>query len=136
MDENEEAKRLPKATSQGWEGGTLQLRWQLKDFTPRADLALLLEEPLVLEAAQKLAEVVTASEEDPRFLKGKSARELQLLRNTPAALLGYTFKDASLRKYFEEQPWYVARADHDPKWLSSSDQKFMAAVKAAEAEVK
>lgn len=129
-----EERRLPAATSQGWAGGTYQMRWQLKDFTPKADLELLLQEPLVVEARQALQAAMDKAAEDPKFLRSMSTVELQRLRNLPAALLGYPFKDEALRRHFEGQPWYAARSDYAPQWLDAAEQKFMAAIKAVEAE--
>jgi hypothetical protein len=136
LSDGPEDRRLPAATTQGWAGGTYQMRWQLKNFLPKADLELLLQEPLVVEARQALNEAMDKAAEDPKFLRSKSPAELQQLRNLPAALLGYAFKDEALRKSFESQPWYAARTDYAPQWLSAAEQKFMAAVKAAEAEAK
>lgn len=133
IDENEEGKRLPKPTFEGWQGGTYQMRWQLKDFTPTADVAFLLQEPLVVMAREEvLRPAMLAAEEDPASLNARSAEELRLLRNLPYALLGYTFKDAGLRAHFEKQPWYAARADFDDKWLGKDDRAFIERVKAAE----
>lgn len=128
-----EDQRLPAPTSQGWAGGTYQMRWQIKDFVPKADLSLLLQEPLVLQARQELDAAIDRAAAEPGYLAALPPAQLQRLRNLPAALLGYTFKDAALRQAFEAQPWYAARGDYDPRWLDAREQKFMAAVQAAEA---
>lgn len=132
IDDSVEDERLPKPTSEGWQGGTYQMRWQLRDFTPKADVAFLLHEPLVLQGAEELRTLAVLVEEAPSTLDKKTPEELRILRNLPYALLGYTFEDADLRAHFQKQPWYVARADFDPKWLDKDDQDFIAKVKAAE----
>ena len=132
IDENEEGKRLPKPSFEGWRGGTYQMTWKLTDFTPQVDVAYLLQEPLVVDAREQLNTVMNELSEKPTALDGKSLEELRLLRNLPYALNGYTFEDAELRAHFEKQPWYVARTDYDAKWLNASEKGFVAKVRAVE----
>lgn len=132
IDENEEGKRLPKPGFEGWRGGTYQMHWKLEGFTPTMDVAFLLQEPLVHEGEEELRTAMMEAAESAAFLDGKTPEELRILRNLPYAVLGYTFKDATLRAHFEKKPWYVARADFDAKWLHKDEQDFVAKVKAAE----
>ncbi len=124
---------LPAPTFQGWQGGTYQLRWQLKDFTPKGDLGLLLESPKGYEAVSDLRTKMQILLQEPEGLKALSPAELKVLRNTPYAYLGYTFKNKALAAHFAKAEWYRPRSDFDPAWLSAEELAFVKLVKAEEA---
>lgn len=57
----------------------------------------------------------------PADLKGRTLRELTLMRNTIYARVGNTFRKKWLRSYFEAQPWYKPTG-MDPDRLSDRDR--------------
>lgn len=60
------------------------------------------------------------TEED---LKGKSARELTLMRNEIFARYGRPFKDTELRKHFQAQSWYRAFEGYQDSMLSVMERE-------------
>ncbi len=54
-------------------------------------------------------------------LKGRTLRELTLLRNTIFARTGHTFRKPWLAQYFASQPWYVPRKTPDKTVLTRTD---------------
>ncbi len=56
-------------------------------------------------------------------LKGRSARELTLMRNEIFARYGRPFKDAELRKHFEAQSWYRAFEGYQDSMLSVMERE-------------
>lgn len=130
------SKALPKPDFQGWQGGTYQMKWTLKDFAPKGDIDFLLEEPKGYLARDAFNTFMFEASQDPKVLAGKSKAELRILRNTPYALLGYTFKSEDLTEHFTKTGWYRPRIDFDPKWLSKEELTFIKAVKAAEKAAK
>ncbi|MCA9546897.1 MAG: YARHG domain-containing protein [Myxococcales bacterium] len=132
----DQSKTLPKPDFQGWQGGTYQLKWALKGFEPKGDIDFLLQEPKGYEARSDFNSLMSEALADPKALAGKSKAELRILRNTPYALLGYTFKSQDLTDHFTKQGWYRPRLDFDPNWLSKDEVKFVALVKGLEKKAK
>ena len=66
----------------------------------------------------------------PADLKGKTLRELTLMRNTIYARAGNTFRKKWLRAHFEGQPWYKPTG-LDPDKLTDRDRANADAICAA-----
>lgn len=56
-------------------------------------------------------------------LVGRSLRELAILRNTPYARMGHTFRRPWLDEYFRAQPWYQPRRVVQEQELSALDRR-------------
>ncbi len=129
----DEAAKLPKPGFEGWRDGSYQLQWKLKNFTPKADLEMILEGPVAAEADHAFDRQMSDIQFKEKSLKDETLPALRIMRNIPYALLGYPFKDKKIRAHFTKSGWYFPRADFDPKWLSKRELTFIRAVKAEEA---
>src|SRR4029079_865678 len=65
---------------------------------------------------------------DDKFFQNTSAAFMRLVRNTIYAHAGRTFKDPSLRDYFEAQVWYRPRPE-GPARLSAADEANLKTIK-------
>lgn len=78
------------------------------------------EDDRVLDVLKKpqwtwLTREKTLTEQDLEYL---TAWELTLMRNEVFALHGRSFSDPELKRYFQERPWYKARANYNDSDLS------------------
>lgn len=65
-------------------------------------------------------------------LVGKTADELNLMRNEIYASYGLIFKSEQLQKYFKQKKWYQPKYDNVDSFLSEMDQKNIQLIKAEE----
>ncbi len=70
---------------------------------------------------------------DEKFFQNTSAAFMRLMRNTIYAHAGRTFKDPTLRAYFDARPWYRARPEGAAK-LSAVDEANLQLIKRLEAK--
>jgi hypothetical protein len=105
------------------------LRWDLKDFAPKTDV----EGCFLSRSQSRMMEFSGLQGTD---LKGLTAAELRVLRNTVFALHGYTFKDADLQKHFEKQRYYYPRKSFKQSDLSKEEREFVNLVLAQEKALK
>jgi len=105
------------------------LRWDLEDFAPKTDV----EGCFLSRSQSRMMEFSGLQGTD---LKGLTAAELRVLRNTVFALHGYTFKDADLQKHFEKQRYYYPRKSFKQSDLSKEEREFVNLVLAQEKALK
>lgn len=129
----EEGPGFPEPTSKTTEGAYTVWKWHLENFAPKANLGWMFGEPASIAGQEAFNAEEIKLMEDPKAFDALDAEALRRLRNLPYAIKGYVFKDPQLTAHFAKAPWYVPRADFDPKWVTPAGMKFVKKIKEIEA---
>ncbi len=125
-DFGEEEVTKPEGSRIKGTGKDKKVVWDLKDFTPKDDVAL------CIYTDDSYRSVLRRLSLDAGELATIPPDMLRILRNQIYATYGYVFKSADLKERFEKEWWYQPNPKFDPKMLSEDDLKQIKAYKAEE----
>lgn len=83
---------------------------------------------LIEKTEAALREKISNEPITEEMVSGLFVEDLRVLRNEIYARHGRVFKDASLQKYFEAQPWYHANPEFKDDMLSETESKNLAII--------
>ncbi|MGI8639031.1 MAG: YARHG domain-containing protein [Pyrinomonadaceae bacterium] len=86
-----------------------------------------------IEATEtRMREKIAAEPITQEMVDGLFVEDLRVLRNEIYARRGRVFKDQTLQKYFEAQPWYKPNPDFKDEMLSETESKNLAIIRETE----